>query len=58
MVNNEVFRNLKFSTAQTREKLPRTQDPKEKLNVWAIFKNMIGKDLTKMTVPGLYKVLL
>lgn len=44
--------NLKLTNNKGRIRLPRTQDPKEKLNLWGIVKNMIGKDLTKITVPG------
>ena len=51
MVDNPVFKNLKFSTSRTRDKLPRTQDPKEKLNIWNLVKNLVGKDLSRFAVP-------
>jgi hypothetical protein len=34
-----------------RNQLPRFQDPKEKLNIWKLLKDMVGKDLTRFAVP-------
>ena len=36
---------------ETREKLPFFKDPKIKISLWAIIKDSIGKDLSKITVP-------
>lgn len=35
-----------------REKMPYWLDPNQKMNIWAIAKDLIGKDLTKFAVPG------
>lgn len=47
-----MFRKLKLTNARNRSILPRIQDPNEKLNIWNIIKDMIGKDITKFSVPG------
>lgn len=36
---------------ETRDKLPFFKDPKIKISLWAIIKDSIGKDLSKITVP-------
>ena len=36
---------------ETREQLPFFKDPKIKISMWAIIKDSIGKDLSKITVP-------
>ena len=34
-----------------RDELPFLKDPEVKISVWAIIKDNLGKDLSKMTVP-------
>ena len=34
-----------------RDKLPWYKDPKVKVSFWTILKDMIGKDIAKMSVP-------
>ena len=34
-----------------REVLPYFKDPKNKISVWTILKDSIGKDITKLSVP-------
>ena len=34
-----------------REELPWLKDPKIKLSIWAVIKDSIGKDMSKITVP-------
>ena len=36
---------------RTRYCLPATKDPNEKLSLWSILKNAIGKDLAKTGMP-------
>lgn len=36
----------------TRTRLPVFKDPKFKFSIWSIIKDAIGKDLSKLTVPG------
>ena len=42
---------MKFTTNKFRNILPRMQDPKEKLNIWKLMRDLIGKDLSKFAVP-------
>ena len=34
-----------------RESLPRLKDPNAKVSIWAIIKDSIGKDISKISVP-------
>lgn len=34
-----------------RDVLPYFKDPKKKISVWAIIKDSIGKDISKLSVP-------
>ena len=34
-----------------RSTLPYLKPPKQKINLWSVLKNSIGKDLTKITLP-------
>ncbi len=40
------------SNAIVRDKLIKAKDPKEKLNIFTLIKDLIGKDLSKFSVPG------
>ncbi|CAD8189013.1 unnamed protein product [Paramecium octaurelia] len=51
LINNPVFQKIQFTNQQLRTALPRTQDPNEKLKVWSLIKDLIGKDLSKFAVP-------
>jgi hypothetical protein len=41
-----------ISKEPKREKLPFVLDPNQKFNVWAVAKDLIGKDLSRFAVPG------
>ena len=43
MDNNEDF--------EERDNLPFKKNPKQKLSLWKVIKDSIGKDLTKITIP-------
>lgn len=51
MTTNPVFSEIEISKSKTRDALPLPKDPKEKLNIWGLLKELIGKDLTKFSVP-------
>lgn len=36
-----------------REKMPFWLDPNQKINIWALAKDLVGKDLTRFAVPGI-----
>ena len=36
-----------------RNRLPALKDPNEKFSVWSLIKDCIGKDLSKIAVPGI-----
>ena len=57
MHSNPVFKNLKVTTDVYRNKLPRIQDPNENIHIWSLIKNLIGKDLSKIAVPGINNVI-
>lgn len=50
---NVVFKNFQIPNTATREKLPHLRDPNEKFPIWSFLKDMIGKDLSKFTMPGI-----
>jgi hypothetical protein len=47
--------NNKIETILNRAILPAKRDPSEKMDLWKILKALIGKDLTKVSLPGNYK---
>jgi hypothetical protein len=50
--NNEAFKLYPVTeTAVSRARLPALRDPNVKINIWAILKENIGKDLSKMQIP-------
>lgn len=52
-MRNEVYVKYPIvDTAPRRDQLPALKDPKEKLNIWALLKDCIGQDLTKIALPG------
>jgi hypothetical protein len=44
---------MMVTNAKYRDRLLRTKDPKEKLNIFALIRDLIGKDLSKFSVPGI-----
>ena len=52
IAQSEAYKEAVFSDEKIREKLPVFKSPDEKVNVWAVIKDCIGKDLTKFSVPG------
>ena len=50
--NNPVFKEFPVKGDNpVRDKLPILRDPNVKINIWAILKENIGKDLSKITMP-------
>lgn len=48
----EVYKKFPVNEKEeTRKTLPAFRDPKNEINLWAIFKENIGKDLSKITMP-------
>ena len=45
---------MTVTNSKYRDTLLRTKDPKEKLNIFALIRDLIGKDLSKFSVPGIY----
>lgn len=43
-----------FPTEKERDTLPHLIDPNQKLPIWNLLRDFIGKDLTKFAVPGKY----
>lgn len=43
-----------FTNNLRRDGLPFKKDPNEKLNVWYLCKELIGKDLGRFSVPSIY----
>ncbi|KAL1304319.1 hypothetical protein AAFC00_000722 [Neodothiora populina] len=48
---NEIAKSYKGYEDGIRTKLPLDADNRPKISLWGILKNMIGKDMTKMTLP-------
>lgn len=38
--------------------MPSTIDPKQTINIWSVLKDMVGKDLSKIAVPGIFPLTL
>ena len=49
---NEIYRTILISKDKKRFNLPFFRDPSEKFNIWSIVKDSVGKDASKMAVPG------
>lgn len=45
---------IKFGNSPRRDRLPHKKDPKEKINVWYLCKELIGKDLGRFSVPSIF----
>jgi len=54
---NFVWKNFKFSTESKRLELPYKRESYRKVELWNIFKDLIGKDLTRFSLPGKFVVL-
>jgi len=57
VTQNPVFKKFPILKESARERMPYFIDPKQKFNIWSVLKDLIGKDLTKLTVPGKYLLL-
>mmetsp|Transcript_29776 Transcript_29776/g.29508 ORF Transcript_29776/g.29508 Transcript_29776/m.29508 type:complete len:151 (-) Transcript_29776:842-1294(-) len=42
---------IRSSIAVHRDRLPHLRDPNEKINIWKVVKESIGKELSKISVP-------
>jgi hypothetical protein len=51
MIDNPVFVQLKVGNAERRDRLRASKNPKEKLNIFSLIRELIGKDLSKFSVP-------
>ncbi|CAD8078752.1 unnamed protein product [Paramecium sonneborni] len=51
IINNPAFQKIKFGNSPKRDRLPYKKDPNEKINVWYLCKELIGKDLGRFSVP-------
>ncbi|EGR34348.1 oxysterol-binding protein, putative [Ichthyophthirius multifiliis] len=49
--SNPSYLATQISNEPIRMKLPKVKDPNEKINIWSILKDSIGKDLSKFAVP-------
>lgn len=52
---NPVFVQTPVPKDKYREKMPHWLDPNAKINIWALAKDLVGKDLTRFAVPGKQK---
>lgn len=43
---------LKPATMEQRLTLPAKRNPKQKISIWTILKDLIGKDFVRFSVPG------
>lgn len=48
---NPVWQELELTDEAIRKKLPYFKDPNQKINIWNILKDAIGKDLSRFAVP-------
>lgn len=53
MIANEAFKDMNLGIEEIREFLPCFKDPNEKVRLFSLIKDMVGKDLTKITFPGM-----
>lgn len=53
MFNNEAFKDMNIGIEECRTQLPCFKDPNEKLRIFSVLKDMVGKDLTKIALPGI-----
>jgi len=52
LTTNPIYLNTDIPREpKVRERLPVFKNPNEKINIWSIIKDAIGKDLTKFSVP-------
>jgi hypothetical protein len=52
LLQTDAYRQFPLiETAAKRTQLPAFKDPSEKLNIWALIKDLIGKDLTRIALP-------
>jgi hypothetical protein len=49
------MKKITWSNEKSRTKLPKAIDPNEKINFLSVIKDNIGKDLSKITMPGKLK---
>ena len=52
MIANDAFKDMNLGIEEYREFLPCFKDPNEKIRLFSLIKDMVGKDLTKITFPG------
>ncbi len=53
MLENFVWKQIPtLLNQEKRLQLPYLKDPNQKLNIWSLLKDMIGKDLSRFAVPG------
>jgi hypothetical protein len=55
---NPVFQKFPVSIDKARRNLPHLIDPNEKFDVWGVLKELVGKDLGRISVPGNFKPLI
>lgn len=46
------MKKIHWTQEKTRKSLPKSIDPNEKINFLSVIKDNIGKDLSKITMPG------
>jgi len=51
---NPAFVGTNIPEEAIRAVMPHKIDPDKKFSVWEIVKNMIGKDFTRLAVPGTF----
>lgn len=51
MANCDAFRDMLLGIEDTRECLPSFKDPNEKMRLFSVIKDMVGKDLSKIAFP-------
>lgn len=52
LTTNPAYLASEVADEPYRLALPKEKDPNEKINIWSIVKDSIGKDLSKFAVPG------
>jgi len=54
LTKNEFYRNYRFNLDLIRDNIKVIRDPNQKIDFWKLLKDAIGKDLTKITMPGIF----
>ena len=53
IITNDSFKDMVLGIDENRKTLPCFKDPNEKLRIFSVLKDMMGQDLTKISLPGI-----